>query len=74
MNSNVETVDARGLSCPEPVMLVSQAIKKLHKGAIEVLADSSTARDNISRLATNSGWEITVEEQPEGVYRIVLNK
>ncbi len=74
MNNNIEIVDARGLSCPQPVMLVSKAIKKLSKGVIEVLVDSGTARDNVSRLGKNSGWAVTVEEQPEGGYRIVLKK
>ena len=72
--NNIETVDARGLSCPQPVMLVSKAIKKLGKGIIEVLVDSGTSRDNVSRLAKYSGWAVTVEEQPEGIYRIVLKK
>jgi len=72
--NNIETVDARGLSCPQPVMLTSKAIKKLSKGTIEVLVDSGTSRDNVSRLAKYSGWAVTVEEQPEGIYRIVLKK
>ena len=74
MNNNIETVDARGLSCPQPVMLTSKAINKLSKGTIEVLVDSGTSRDNVSRLAKNSGWAVTVEEQPEDSYRIVLKK
>ena len=74
MKNNIEIVDARGLSCPQPVMLASKAIKKLKKGAIEVLVDSGTAHDNVSRLGKNSGWAVTVEEQPEGSYRIVLKK
>ena len=74
MNNNIETVDARGLSCPQPVMLTSKAIKKLNKGAIEVLVDSGTARDNVSRLAKNSSWAVTIEEQPDSSYRIVLKK
>jgi tRNA 2-thiouridine synthesizing protein A len=71
---NIETVDARGLSCPQPVMLTSQAIKRLGKGAIEVLVDSGTSRDNVSRLARNSGWAVTIEQQPDNSYRIVLKK
>ncbi len=71
---DTKTVDARGLSCPQPAMLTRQAIEKLTKGTVEVLVDSSTARENISRLGTNSGWTVTVEEKPEGSYRIVLKK
>ena len=74
MNRNMEIVDARGLSCPQPVMMVRKAISKLNKGVIEVLVDSGTARDNISRLAKNSDWAVTVEEKPEGNFRMVLEK
>jgi len=72
--TEIKTVDARGLSCPQPAMLARQAIQKLDKGTVEVLVDSGTARENVSRLARNAGWIVTVEEQPEGSYRIVLNK
>ena len=74
MNNKIETVDARGLSGPQPVMLASKAIKRINKGAIEVLVDSGTARDNVSRLAKNSGWVVTIEEQSDGSCRIVLKK
>ena len=74
MNDKIEIVDARGLSCPQPVMLASKAIKKMNKGTIKVLVDSATGRDNVSRLARNSGWAVTVEEEPEGNFRIVLKK
>ena len=74
MNDKIEIVDARGLSCPQPVMMASNAIKKMSKGIIEVLVDSGTGRDNVSRLAKNSGWAVTVEEEPEGNFRMVLKK
>jgi tRNA 2-thiouridine synthesizing protein A len=69
-----KTVDARGLSCPQPAMLTHQAIQKLGNGTLEVLVDSGTARENVSRLAKNAGWAVTMEEQPEGSCRIVLKK
>ena len=72
--NDIRMIDARGLSCPQPAMLTRQALQKLAKGTIEVLVDTSTARENVSRLARNSDWEVTIEEQPEGSYRIVLKK
>ena len=71
---DVKTVDARGLNCPEPVMLVRKAMQESDKGTLEVLVDSSTARENVSRLAKNSGWTVTIDEQPDGSSRIVLKK
>ena len=44
---NYETVDASGLCCPEPVMLLHKAVKRVESGGlILVLAtDPSTERD-----------------------------
>jgi tRNA 2-thiouridine synthesizing protein A len=74
MNKQRETVDARGLSCPQPVMLTNRAIKNINKGTVDILVDSGTARDNVSRWGKNLGWAVTVEEQSDGSYRIVLSK
>jgi TusA-related sulfurtransferase len=74
MNINMQTVDARGLSCPLPPMLTRKAIQKLDKGTIEVLVDSGTARENVSRMAESMGCAITIEEQTDGSTRIVLKK
>jgi TusA-related sulfurtransferase len=72
--SDIKTVDARGLSCPQPAMLAQKALQKAGKGTIEVLVDSSTARENVSRLAKNSGWDVTVKDQSDGSYQIILRK
>lgn len=72
--SEIKTVDARGLSCPEPVMLTDRAIRTAKTGTIEVLVDSGTARENVSRKAKSSGWAVKVEEQPGGSWRLVLTK
>ncbi len=72
--SDIKTVDARGLSCPQPPMLAREAMKKVGKGTIEILVDSITSRENVSRLARNSGWNVTMEEQPGEIYRIILQK
>jgi tRNA 2-thiouridine synthesizing protein A len=72
--NNIKTIDARGLSCPQPVMLVKNSLNNIEKGTVEVLVDSGTARDNVSRLAKNSGWQVKIIEQPGVNYKIVLNK
>jgi TusA-related sulfurtransferase len=55
-------------------MLARQAINEITQGTVEVLVDSGTARDNVSRLGKKSGWSVMVEDQTEGSYRIVLQK
>ncbi|HPM80685.1 MAG TPA: sulfurtransferase TusA family protein [Candidatus Anammoximicrobium sp.] len=72
--SETTTVDARGLSCPQPVLLTRQAISGLAEGVVEVLVDSGTSRDNVSRCAQTAGWTVTVQDAPGGDYRLVLRK
>jgi len=57
----VEVRDARGLLCPEPVLIAKREIEQLGRGAFQVIVDTVAARDNITRLAKSKKWEITVE-------------
>lgn len=68
------TVDARGLSCPQPPMLTREALKKLGKGSLEVIVDNITARDNVSRMAKNLGWSIEIDQKSEDEIRLLLQK
>lgn len=67
-------VDARGLSCPQPVLLTLNAMKKTDKGEIVILVDTDTSKENVSRAATAQGWDVKSVE-PEGIgYRITVSK
>ena len=72
--SDIKTLDVRGLSCPQPALQTKQAIKKMDSGILKVLVDNQTSRDNVSRLAQKAGWDVTVEELPEGGFKLVLKK
>jgi len=67
-------VDARGLSCPQPVLLALNEIKKMNKGEIVILVDTDTSKENVSRAATSQGWNLKGVE-PDGTgYRISISK
>jgi tRNA 2-thiouridine synthesizing protein A len=69
-----KTVDARGLSCPQPVLMTLNQIKKSGKGRIEVIVDTETSRENVTRAAESQGWRVE-NIHPEGdVYRIEISK
>ena len=42
-------IDARGLSCPMPVVMTQKAIQKDAPAALEVLVDAQVAVENITR-------------------------
>ena len=60
------TVDAKGLFCPEPLMMTQDALKK-NPGE----QDSATPRDNILRLARRKKLNATVDEK-DGVFTITI--
>jgi TusA-related sulfurtransferase len=71
--SDVITVNASGLSCPQPVMMTKKALSGIDSGRVEVLVDTATSRNNVSRFAENKGWKVSTEER-EGGYRVILEK
>jgi tRNA 2-thiouridine synthesizing protein A len=69
-----QIVDARGFSCPQPVLMTMEEIKKTGKGEIEILVDTDTSKENVSRAATSKGWKVqNVAEEGTG-YRVLIRK
>lgn len=67
-------VDARGLSCPQPVLATVKEIKKGQRGEIVVLVDTDTSKENVCRAATAQGWQAkSIDGEGEG-YKITLEK
>lgn len=54
-------VDARGLSCPEPMMMAADALDEAQGGAVRVLVSSATARDNVKSMALKKKRSVEVE-------------
>lgn len=67
-------VDAKGLSCPQPVILTLNEIKKTGKGEITVLVDTVTSKENVSRAAITQGWTLKHVEQEGETFRITIAK
>jgi len=57
-------VDARGRSCPEPVVMTKAALEA-GGPPLEVLVDNEVARENVSRFAQSRGYQVTVTELDE---------
>lgn len=66
------TVDARGLSCPQPVILARRAIAS-GQFPIEVLVDTMTSRENVRRAAEKSGCTVQVEEMGDE-FKLTISK
>jgi len=67
-----KTVDARGLSCPQPVILARKAIAA-GEFPIEVLVETVTSRENVRRMAEKAGCTVRVEQVGEE-FKLILAK
>lgn len=76
MQSNPDHIlDATGLFCPEPVMLLHSKIRDMAVGdTVEVLStDPSSARD-IPKFCSFLGHELLEQHELDGCYRYLLRK
>lgn len=56
-------IDARGLLCPEPVLLTKRELDHMSGGTLRVLVSTQTARENVTRLAESKGWSVSVSSE-----------
>ena len=68
-------VDARGLSCPMPIVKTAQAIKTVVSGQlIEVLATDAGSVKDFAAWSKTTGNELVEQSADGGVYRFVLRR
>jgi len=66
-----EIVDARGLACPQPVVLARKAMQQ--HGEFVVLVDDAVARENVKKLAEAQGYSCA-EEASGNETRITMTR
>lgn len=68
-----KSIDARGLSCPQPVLMTAAAINK-GEFPITVLVDGMTAEENIRRFATNKGLDVVITHKDDEASLVIKKK
>jgi tRNA 2-thiouridine synthesizing protein A len=74
-NSTEHLLDAKGLFCPEPVMLLHKKIREINEGEVLVLVatDPSTTRD-VPKFCHFLGHELLSSAENDKVYRYSIRK
>jgi len=75
-NSSTEhLLDARGLFCPEPVMMLHKKVREINPGDILVLiaTDPSTTRD-VPKFCHFLGHELLSSSEDEKTFRYSIRK
>ena len=66
-------IDARGLSCPMPVVMVQKEVKKSYPDELKVQVDSMVCVENITRFASSKKYDVEVEKK-DGEFVLTLKK
>ena len=66
-------IDARGISCPEPVLMTKAVVDENKYEEFTVTVDTNVAVENITRFAQGKGYNVTVEENGD-VFNILIKK
>ena len=69
-----KTVDARGLSCPQPILMTLDAIKKGGTDEIIVMVDTEASKENVSRAVAGKGWSVAAITEEGSIYHITINR
>jgi TusA-related sulfurtransferase len=70
-----QTVDARGLSCPMPIVKTAQAAKVVPSGAaIELLATDAGSIKDVAAWCKATGNELVDQSSDGAVYRFVIRR
>jgi tRNA 2-thiouridine synthesizing protein A len=65
-------IDAKGLSCPIPVVKTKQAMEKNPTEAITVVVDSNVAKENVLRLAESKKYSVNMQPADDEKYKLIL--
>lgn len=68
----MEILDARGLSCLEPVIMLSKAMMS-KENKYQMIVDSPTAKENVSNYGKKQGYNVNITEQ-NGEYTLTFTK
>lgn len=68
----MEKLDARGLSCPEPVIMIRRAMMSGADG-YEMVVDNHASKENVTRYAQHQGYTVSVAEQG-GEYTLTMTR
>jgi tRNA 2-thiouridine synthesizing protein A len=75
MDTITATVDAKGQSCPGPLVLLAKAMRDAKGGDLfELLATDPGSKSDVPSWADLSGNELLEKSEEDGVYRYVVRK
>lgn len=58
-----KTLDARGLACPAPVLLVKDAVENEDLNELSIMVDNEASRENVTRFLGTRNYSVSKSSQ-----------
>lgn len=68
----MERIDARGKTCPLPVIETKKVLDTMTKGSVTVLVDNAIAVQNLCKMAEQKKMQYSSEKQSEDCYTVTI--
>lgn len=66
----MKEIDARGLSCPKPVIKTKNALEKSKE--VMVLVDNNVAAQNVKKLGLKMGGKVSLVNDKEDLFKVII--
>lgn len=67
-----DIIDARGLSCPEPVIMIRKAMGSKDT-EYKMIVDNVASKENVTRYAIHQGYSVDVTQE-DNEYHLSIKK
>jgi tRNA 2-thiouridine synthesizing protein A len=75
MTDSMKTLDALGLRCPEPVMMIRKALRDLNQGErLKVIADDPSTQRDVPKFCQFMDHLLIEQHQESGQFIYVIEK
>ena len=72
LKGDITMIDARGFSCPEPVIMIKKAMAS-KEDRYDMMVDNKVSVENVTRFAEYNGYEVACEADGED-YKLSITK
>ena len=70
-----QTIDAKGLACPMPIVKAKKAIEALQSGQVlEIHTTDKGSKSDLSAWARSGGQDLMQQTEEDGVYKFWIKK
>ena len=70
-----ETIDVKGLSCPQPLVETTKKLRKMEIGkTLEIIGDNGPSKKEIPDSMAKQGQQVLSVEDKDGIWQIVVRK